>query len=1081
MKFISKSLVLIASFALASCGGGGGGSSSGGSAFAPPTYSVSVAAATTALAQNSTTSITVTIKKSDNTVPADGTAISLAVTPAGIGTVGTTLSAATSTSATGTTTAGNASFIFVSSGQAGTAHITASVTNPGVSTVATGSVDVAISGTSNPLITISPATSTLPLNPYPISVQAASPYPTNYLGSPFVEELAIQWRHANGDLVGGSSTVNVSITPVGSAAFSILTSTSSTTDQFVDLLGSGPVTVTGGVGTIFVHAGNIPGVATLSVTGIDPDTGQNITSQGTITIAGSATGLPTSINVVQANPGVYVNGSNGSQSELITAAVSNGNGGFISDPTNGQGGYFDNVQFQIVGPAGTDATLSAVNAAGKAQTGSVVVTNTHNGIANVTFIAGTQQGPVQVQATADRGDNNVDNGVDPSNAVTATTSVVVSDGKLYSLTLTSPIVSAILVNGVSEQATLSGQGGTALTIPPDPNGTYSLTVTAHGTDRQNNPVLPGTVISFGGIDGPLTTDNAFAIQGGKGDPAEGASTFAAGDGLFTTAGGGAGPGDTLIVFGKAVAGNEDLESALKIKAITSPTTLTTATPFNLNDTTGKVVNNGPVLPYIIGRGQVGNITSPSSTDANGDASTTLNYPVSQLGRAAAIWAQGTAIDSLNGSTKLITDVDVLGYPGLAPATITISPSPIPGGIATAVRVCIVDALQVPLPYIQFNFSFANLGIGTGSVDGINNAGTLKDLTGADGCVIVDVVTSGIVTSTGTTGTPSLTFSTGTVTPATATITASGSPVLLASPSVLPGNGGTVVLTLLDGKGTPIAGAQLTGTCTGDNSIGVSSGPGATDTTGKATATITAALDQYAKPLSGTCTFSTSTGTPTVTVKLQGIDKCLADPANSLCGGANLVLNATPSSLPGSGGTVTLTLLTGAGTPVPNVAIQSSCTAGVSTTAGPGVTGAKGTASVTIAANLDAYKTPGTGSCTFTTAAGKPTITVNVVGRDLCINDPTNANCGGVVLSVSVIGPGSVSSSPSGISCTATVAAPNTTCSQPFPSGTLVTLTAKPTAPSTNVTWGGGCSAFAQSPVATVALSASASCTATFSP
>jgi hypothetical protein len=929
----------------------------------------------------------------------------------------------------------------------------------------------------------------LPLNTYSISAQTASPYPTNYLGSPFVQELALQWRHANGQLVSGSNTVNVSITPVGTAAFSVLNDATSTTttNQFVNLLGSGPITVTGGVGTIFVHAGNVPGTATLSVTATDPDTGQSITSQGTITIAGAATGLPTSINISQSSTsGVYINGSNGAQSELITANVSNGNGAFVADPNDGQGGAFDNVQFQIVGPAGTDATLTAVNAAGKSQTGTTVLTSTHNGIASVTFLAGTQQGPVQVQATADRADNNVDNLI--QSPVTATTSVVVSDGKLYTLTLTSPVVNAILVNGVSEQATLSTQNGSStLTIPPAPDATYSLTVSATGSDRQGNPVLPGTSINFGAIDAPLTNANVFAISGAKGDPAEGGTLFTATDGLFTTAGGGAGPGDTLLVFGKAVAGNDDLESAVKVKAINNATSLTTATPFNQNDTTGVIVNNGPVLPYIIGRAQVGNITSPATTNSNGVASTTLNYPVSQLERASAIWAQGTGVDTVTGGTKTVTDIAVLAYPGLSPATITISPSPIPGGVTTTVDVCITDALSVPLPYISFTFGFSNLGIGSGSVDGITGSGTVKNLTGADGCVAVQVTTSGIAASTGSTGSPTLTFSAGPGTSKDATITASGTPVLLATPSILGGTGGQVTLQLLDSSGTPISGQQLIGTCTGDTSIGITSGPGITNAQGKTTATIIAALNQYATPGTGSCTFTTSTGTPSVKVTLQGTDLCLTNPGNAACGGKNLILNATPSALPGSGGTVTLVLLTSSGTPVPGVALTASCTgATVGVSTAPGTTNASGTTTATITANLDSYGSPGSGSCTFTTAGGSPTATVNVQGKNLCINDPTNLNCGGVVLSVSVIGGGgatpvygTVTSTPSGISCVSTAQAPTQTCSQPFSSGTLVTLTAKPNPATGNVTWGGGCSAFAQSPVATVALTASASCTATF--
>ena len=150
-----------------------------------------------------------------------------------------------------------------------------------------------------------------------------------------------------------------------------------------------------------------------------------------------------------------------------------------------------------------------------------------------------------MQATADRGDNNVDNGI--SSPVSSTGTVTVSDGKLDSLTLTFNGFDAnsILVNGVSGAVSTDDPG-----IPPDPDATYSLTVTVTATDRFGGPVLPGTQIRFGAIDSPLDADGFFAISGTKGDPEEGGMHFSALDGHFLTAGGGAGPGDTLLVIGK---------------------------------------------------------------------------------------------------------------------------------------------------------------------------------------------------------------------------------------------------------------------------------------------------------------------------------------------------------------------------------------------------------------------------------------------------------------------------------------------------------------------------------------------------
>jgi hypothetical protein len=697
------------------------------------------------------------------------------------------------------------------------------------------------------------------------------------------------------------------------------------------LLGSGPIDVTAGVGTIFVHAGQSPGTGVLTVTGIDPVSKQTITAQLNFTVVGAGPGLPSSI-IASSGGGVYISGSNGPQSTVVTAEVLDGSNALVPNP-NG----FDNVQFSIIGPASSDARLSGTNASGASSTGTTISTVTHNGIATVTFQSGTQQGPVQIKATADRSDNNVDNGIgDP---VSATTTVVVSDGKLYSLTLTSPGSKApsILINRVSTAATLIDQVGT--TIPPDPNATYSFTVSAIGNDRQGNPVLPGTQIAFGSIDSPVDGNGVYQISGTHGDPQEGGFVFTATDGHFTTAGGGAGPGDTLLVIGKqeqgAPQGNDDLESADKVTSVLNAQTLHVATPFNMNDTTGVSVNYGPVLPYIIGRALVGNITSPAFTDSNGTASTTLNYPVSKLGHVTAVWAQGNSTDTVTSGPKLVTDINLFAFPGVAPATIIVSPNPIPGNITIGVTACIFDALGSPISGVTFQFSFANLGVGSGTLDGISGAGTVPQSTNASGCVDTTVTTTGIAAASGGTGTPSLTFTAGDATSGPVPITAGGGLILLAKPSALGGNGGTVTLSLLNSNGTPVPGVQLTGTCTGAT-VGITSGPGVTNAQGQTTVDITADLNQPNAPGSGSCTFTTSTGSPSVTVTLQGIDPCKSgvSPLPSGC-----------TTTPGTPSTVALSVVSG---PTHTASFTSS-------PAGASCSGAMGTTqSCTVSLNGGTY-------------------------------------------------------------------------------------------------------------------------------
>ena len=836
MKALSKIfLPIIATLALAGCGGGSGGSS--GAAFEPPLDIVAVSAASTSITTNNYTTLIVSVKKQDGTAEADGTAISASVSPASLGSVsGGGANATAGASATSALSGGTTTFIFSSATNTGTATVNISLPPIGGNpNSVTTSVSIAISAGNgiDPRLQLVASATTLPVSPYDFGQQQTSPFPGDFLGSPYISEIAVTWRHSNGQLVTGTSSVNVSIAPTTVAGFSILSTAGS--NQFTTILGSGPVQVTGGVGTIYVHASNIPGTAVLTVTAVDPDHGNTITSQLTITVAGATSNkLPGAVTISQAAGGVYVSGSNGAQSKLVSATVTDGNGALVADPNDGQGHSWDNVQFSIVGPSGTDAQLSAVNAAGTSQTGSTVVTTTHNGVASVTFQAGTQQGPVQVKATVDRGDNNVDNGIqDP---VSATASVIVSDGKLFNLTLTVPgsNTNDITVNGVSTSATSSSGTGV------NSDGTYSLALSVQGQDRQGNPVLPGTEIKFGEIDAPLNPYTGagagqFSITGGDGNPAVNGTLFTSASGHFTTAGGGAGPGDTLLVFGKLVTGDRDLENVRLVQHVNSATSLNVATNFNANDDTGVSVPPGPVLPYIVGRGQDGNITSSATTNDVGVATVALTYPVSKLGKLAAVWAQGSGSSTTNPS-KTVDDILLTRFAGVAAisgltATVTASPNPIYGNTTQAVSVCIVDALGSPVQGIQFSFQFS--GQGTGSVDGVAGSGSLSHLTDASGCAPATAVTSGVPpTTSGTTGS-TFQFCTGSLCATLNVVVNLAS--LQVSPSAEPVPTGTVSYTILvtakDTLGNSTPGVVVTVACSASGGAGASLTPVTPVTTG----------------------------------------------------------------------------------------------------------------------------------------------------------------------------------------------------------------------------------------------------------
>ncbi|MCB1608557.1 MAG: hypothetical protein KDI71_16435, partial [Xanthomonadales bacterium] len=636
---------------------------------------------------------------------------------------------------TAETSGGLATFFVHSLNQVGTATITASATDPEVPsrTISTSATIQVVPGP-EPFerIAIDATRQTLPANIFGVQP---------FLGSPFISEVTVTRRRLNGDLIQ-SGTIGVSVNPVGSGGFSTLDDpTTPTIDEFTNILGSGPVDVLAGKATLFFHAFS-PGSTVMTITDTDPDTGATLTSQITFVVSSTAPALPASLSFLTPAPPLYIPESGGNATYAMQIFVADGAGGAVPDPETA-GTAVNNVQIEILqdGAAGGE-TIATVGANGLPQDGRISSTRTFAGIASAVFRAGTRQGTLAIRVTADRADNNVDNGI--ADPVITQQSLTVSDGRLFSLQITVPNTNALRINRVSGEVTTDG------TVPPDPDGTYSLTVSAIGTDRQGNPVLPGTPITFGLVDAPIagfpaTGEGSFVISGLDGDPQEAGRGFTAPTGQFATAGGGAGPGDTLLVFGEESVGNRDLESARTVERVNSNTSLTTTTNFNRNDDTGQTVNNGPVLPYLIGRATIGNISSSAATDELGVASTTLNYPTNALGHVAAIWARGTG-DTVNGNVDLVTDAELIVYPGAADATLVVSPSTIPANTTSQVTICVFDATSAPLQGFPIAFQFNNPPA-TATVDGQSINGVVATPTGTSGCTSATVTTGGIATAT----------------------------------------------------------------------------------------------------------------------------------------------------------------------------------------------------------------------------------------------------------------------------------------------------------------------------------------------
>ena len=759
------------------------------------------------------------------------------------------------------TTAGTATFFLHSGDTAGTALIQASAVDPESPTnTIVGNLQFVVTEGPAPFqrLTIEPLRTTLPPNTFNVAP---------FIGSPFVSEVTVSFRSITGQLVN-AGIANVSINPVNSAGFSTLNDPTTPENEFLAIRGAGQVNFTAGRVTLFIHSFENPGTATLTVTAIDPVTGANLVATQVFTVVSQTPQLPAEIQITRSAGGLYVQGSGGRNSLNLQALITNGSGNPIPDPPGTVA--INNVQWEIIDTGAGGETISGVNAAGGNVEGRLIRVRTQQGISAATLRAGTRQGTIVVRVTADRADNNVDNGI--QQPVIRDITVIISDGKLFSLKITIPDTNALRINRVTQGVAPIG-GNT--TIPPDPNGTYSLTVSVLATDRQGNPVIVGTAIDFGLVDSPVAGFPAegpgrFLISGNDGNPQEGGFLFTAPTGSFLT-GGGSGPGDTLIVFGEESVGNRDLESARRIERILGPTSLNVTQRFNLNNDVGVATDNGPVLPYIIGRATIANITPNVLTNDIGVATTTLNYPVNQLGRIVAIWARGAG-EVVGTVQELVTDADVILFPGAAPGNLVVSPNRIAANQTTSVSICVFDALGAPIQGVPIGFTISNPSTTT-TVDGQSSQGTVTNRTGANGCTTATIATAGVVNSAQA---PVITFF-GVGDSDTVTVVAPSISFLQAFPSAFfGGNGGPILLRLFDGNGRPIPGVLISGVCqgTGGAQLILSMPPGITDANGTTQATVIAVnLDQPQGNGGGQCVFTAAGGSPSTTVPFEGIDIC----------------------------------------------------------------------------------------------------------------------------------------------------------------------------------------------------------------
>ena len=564
-----------------------------------------------------------------------------------------------------------------------------------------------------------------------------------------------------------------------------------------------------GQALMLFHAWTRPGKVRVTVSVTDPSNGAVGTQDIEITVgSGVSTGMPSTITAELTNGPIYVANQGKNDVGLVNV--------FVADPAGEPVGAGDaaNVKAEILNPE-IGATLQGG--------GTMAVNRTINGQTQFNVRSGSQSGVVKLRLTADAADNNVENGI--QQPVTDDVQVVIVDGRAAAITLTGPYVDAIRNNQ------------TNVPIADDEffdNGTYSRVISAVVNDRDGNPV-PGVTVRFGLIDSPLTnfpngqgTRGEFVLRGLLGDPVEGGNRFDQQDGIRLQSGepidnntlATARRHDHIMLLPNTQGGDRDLISNRTIQQVLSDSTLLTSAPFP----TSTAGNSGPVIPWVAGRAQFGNIVATAVTDSNGIATTWMTYPVFRVGQLAYVSAE--AIDS--GATA----IEAMYYAGILDDTgnITIlqSATEVPANTTTAVTLCVKDGLGTPM--INFPISVS----GTNASITIDPATLTTDQTG---CVTFDVIAQGQMPGSDD---QTLTFTAG-PTQATLVVKGPGAGQILAQVSGVTGGPGlgsvaTVVVSVYDDNGNVMANVPVAASAPTATSI--QPAPAQTDADGQVTLTVT---------------------------------------------------------------------------------------------------------------------------------------------------------------------------------------------------------------------------------------------------
>ncbi|HMA98203.1 MAG TPA: hypothetical protein VKO38_01970, partial [Wenzhouxiangella sp.] len=436
MNYLKAGFAFFTVLTLVACGGGSSGSFDAGreARMTVTPQQSSVEANPSNLAPDPdapfTAQVDVRLVLANGDMANDGTSITLSSSSAARGVISPlSAPAETAASATATTTGGVARFWFTASSQTGPVSLTASTQNPaGTGTLSASSQIEVVPASDQAARLRIEGGATMPANSVGVPI---------FLGSPYINELTVRYTGPDGnagDVAEGQ--VAVAIAPVSRGAFSTLDDPETADiNEFEVLVGSGPVNMTAGVTTLFVHSFDQPGMVTISVTAQDATTGERFSEDFSIEIEdGAADFLPAELSFNASSDPVYVTGTDATTTKQYTLTVLDAGGNTVPNPV-ADGVAYNNVSLELEAPAGSGARLTGTGAAGPVS-GSDIKVRSVNGIVQFSLSAGSEIGPHKITATADRADNNVDN--DIQDALSAETTVNVGDGQLFALRMVSP-------------------------------------------------------------------------------------------------------------------------------------------------------------------------------------------------------------------------------------------------------------------------------------------------------------------------------------------------------------------------------------------------------------------------------------------------------------------------------------------------------------------------------------------------------------------------------------------------------------------------------------------------------------------